>query len=114
MNVLTGGWKLVTSAAFVSFSYFTTWYLERQKAIKENDLAGLDEQIKKLYGPLYGHCLVLKSSYESVIGPRSGMKEYLSEAEDNRDAKAIRRWRSFVWNNIRPLEREIHEVGNAF
>ena len=110
MSILTHGWKLVTSVAFVSCSYFSTWYLERQKALKENALSGLDEQIKKLYGPLYGHCLVLKSSYASVIGPRSGMNEYLKEAEENRDARAIRRWRSFVWNNIRPLEREIHDV----
>jgi len=109
-SLISGGWKLVTSAAFVSGSYFSTWYLERQKAIKENDLASLDEQIKKLYGPLYGHCLVLKASYESVIGPRSGMEEYLSEASEKKDAEAIRRWRAFVWNNIRPLEREIHNV----
>ena len=109
-SLLTQGWKLVTSVGFVSVSYFSTWYLERQKAIKESTLSSLDEQIEKLYGPLYGHCLVLKASYASVLGPRSGMKEYLNDAEDKKDAKAIRRWRSFVWNNIRPLEREIHDV----
>ena len=84
--------------------------MERQKALKQAALTNLDEQIEKLYGPLYGHCLVLKASYASVLGPRSGMKEYLNDAEENKDASAIRRWRSFVWNNIRPLEREIHDV----
>merc|ERR1712150_122077 len=33
-----------------------------------------------------------------------------TEAEENKDARAIRRWRAFVWNNIRPLEREITSV----
>ena len=102
--------KFVSSAGLVAASYFSTWYLEREKAVKENAIKELDDQIRQLYGPLYGHCLVLKSLYASVIGDRSGMAEYLNEAEAKKDAGAIRRWRSFVWNNIRPLEREIHQV----
>lgn len=107
---ITQGWRLVSSAALVSISYFSTAYLERKKALKKEALSSLDEKIEKLYGPLYGHCFALKASYASVLGPRSGMKEYLNEAEQKRDADSIRRWRSFVWNNIRPLEREIHHV----
>ena len=109
-SIITQSWKLVTSAGLVSISYFSTWYLERKKALKKETLDSIDEKLEKLYGPLYGHCFALKASYASVLGPRSGMKEYLNEAEEKKDAKAIRRWRSFVWNNIRPLEREINQV----
>ena len=110
MSITSQGWKLVSSAGLVAVSYFSTWYIERKNALKQSALRQLDEQIQTMYGPLYGHSLVLKSSYASVIGPRSGMKEYLSDAETKKDDEAIRRWRSFVWNNIRPLEREIHDL----
>ena len=85
-------WKLFTSAGLIAGSYFSTMYYDRKSAVQKSALGKLDEKIHRLYGPLYGHCLVLKSSYLSVMGNVPGMEQYLKNAEIKKDANAIRRF----------------------
>ena len=105
-----GGWRILTSVALFTGSYLATWYMDYKKAKREFLLKRYDERIEKLYGPLYGRCVVLKSSYHSAIGRCSGISEYLRKAQETKDAEAIWRWRSFVWNNLRPVEKKIVDL----
>ena len=91
-------------------SYLATWYMDYKKQKREFLLQRYDDRIKHLYGPLYGRCVVLKSSYHAAIGQCSGISEYLINAQKKKDAHSIWRWRSFVWSNLRPVENKIVDL----
>ncbi|XP_078482416.1 uncharacterized protein LOC100184681 [Ciona intestinalis] len=103
-------WKIISSFALGVFSWLMTSYFDRQHARKEVQLELINRQIRDLYGPLYGNRLVQETTYRAVVGEHAGLQNYLKKAEEAKDADMIRRWRSFVWNVMYPMDKQAEQL----
>lgn len=103
-------WKIAASIIVAVTSYYVTTRLDRVKLKKEMRLDQVENQIQKLYGPLYGNRLVSSTSYRAVMKKHDSLQKYLHEARVTKDADMIRRWRSFVMDVLYPLDKAAVEL----
>ncbi|XP_078669628.1 uncharacterized protein LOC144910411 [Branchiostoma floridae x Branchiostoma belcheri] len=135
-----GSWRIFslpsTSGLFNLFGYGGTialiltavgMYFENQR----NKLAHVNDQLSKLYGPLYGNRQATRRIYTKVLsgdfykeGKDYGtLEEYLEvtrerwldsdEESKKRGRKMLTRWRRFLLTVIHPLDKEAEKIIRA-
>ncbi|CAH1239079.1 Hypp5705 [Branchiostoma lanceolatum] len=86
--------------------------------LRRNNLAYVNNQLSKLYGPLYGNRLANQKSYKEGLLGRENLVKYLQEAErkwrdpETRDegVQLLTRWRKFLFYVMHPLDLKAEEI----
>ncbi|XP_076808430.1 uncharacterized protein LOC143451615 [Clavelina lepadiformis] len=102
--------KIITTIVIGAVSWVVTLHFDRKHAKMDVQLEHVSRQIRDLYGPLYGNRLIQEKTYMAVMGEHGGLKNYLRKAQETKDADMIRRWRSFVWNVLYPLDKQAESL----
>ncbi|CAH1257429.1 uncharacterized protein [Branchiostoma lanceolatum] len=134
------GWRdLLALVGYVSVPLLGLWvdWRVRKAETRRNQLAHVNDQLAKLYGPLYGNRLATRKTYEKVLSNNEktkkdysdlGLKTYLEDAREewqkkgwferwrddpsaeNRGRSMLTRWRRFLLYNIHPLDLQAEEI----
>ncbi|XP_078669626.1 uncharacterized protein LOC144910410 [Branchiostoma floridae x Branchiostoma belcheri] len=113
------------------------WRVRRAET-RRNQLAHVNDQLAKLYGPLYGNRLAMRMTYEKVLSENiktqkkyDDLKTYFEDARKewkkrcwyerwrddpsavNRGRSLLTRWRRFLLYVIHPLDLQAEEIVRA-
>ncbi|XP_035692544.1 uncharacterized protein LOC118427014 [Branchiostoma floridae] len=110
-------WQAISIA--VGILTFTYNYREnKKKETRRNQLNHINEQLSKLYGPLYGNRLSNRKSYLEAIEGHKNLRDFLKLSKSHwlnpqRKEEGIRmltRWRRFLFYITHPLDLKAEET----
>ncbi|XP_019616251.1 PREDICTED: uncharacterized protein LOC109463820 [Branchiostoma belcheri] len=110
-------WQAISIA--VGIMTFTYNYREtKKKETRRNKLNHINEQLSKLYGPLYGNRLSNRKSYLEAIEGQKNLRDYLHVAKSkwqnpqtkDEGIRMLTRWRKFLFYITHPLDLKAEET----
>ncbi|XP_066276824.1 uncharacterized protein [Branchiostoma lanceolatum] len=117
---LWAGLAVAGSVLIATVAAVVTYCLSRQQTRRDQRLrARLDrvnEQLSKLYGPLYGNRLANHKAYAQALGTHSTLDSYLSDAlqtwqmDRHTGSMMLSRWRTFLFYIMYPLDLKAEEI----
>ncbi|XP_039274118.1 uncharacterized protein LOC120348069 [Styela clava] len=107
---ISNEWKIITTIGIGIASWFVNAKQDRIHSRKQMKMNLVSSQLKELYGPLYGNRIVAETSYRAAMKEYGGLRNYLEQARKERDAEMIKRWRSYVWTVLYPLDEEAVDI----
>ncbi|CAH1244360.1 Hypp7281 [Branchiostoma lanceolatum] len=110
-------WQAISIAVgIMTFSY--NYRETKKKETRRNRLNHINEQLSKLYGPLYGNRLSNRKSYLKAIKGHTNLRDYLQVAKSQwqnpqtRDEgiRMLNRWRKFLFYITHLLDVKAEET----
>ncbi|XP_035674197.1 uncharacterized protein LOC118414325 isoform X1 [Branchiostoma floridae] len=111
---VSGSVLIATVAAVVTYCH------SRQQARRDQRLRArlsrVNEQLSKLYGPLYGNRLANHKAYAQALGTHSTLDSYLNDAlqtwqmDRHTGSMMLSRWRTFLFYIMYPLDLKAEEI----
>ncbi|XP_078586410.1 uncharacterized protein LOC144868281 [Branchiostoma floridae x Branchiostoma japonicum] len=110
-------WQAISIAVGIGTLLYKTQKSEEME-LRRNNLAYVNNQLSKLYGPLYGNRLANHKSYKEALQGHGNLVKFLQEAEKKwrdpktRDegARLLTRWRKFLFYVMHPLDLKAEEI----
>ncbi|CAH1256905.1 Hypp1753 [Branchiostoma lanceolatum] len=110
-------WQAISIAVGIGTLLYKTQKSEDLE-LRRNNLKYVNNQLSKLYGPLYGNRLANQMSYKEALQGHDNLVKFLQEAEKKwRDpettdegVRMLTRWRKFLFYVMRPLDLKAEEI----